>query len=253
MYQFEVASPEIDVLILDQMEDQDLVHYCQTNSYASQLCSIPRLQNRINTFKYYKTFDLSSLFNDIEIYCPYPIMIHRYAQFNDDILSIINNDIHILYLNKYIKIKCLTQDGEENFIQIEVTEQPNNIKLNTIINSYENNEGSVWDLDLKSIYNAYVYIGLKKYAKIKTLEVLNEHKNYQNDYQSSFYKLFILRLWFLSHVILYKLEDDSIDNLDLDIDEDFVVSPLFNYYINKLNEDINDFYNLLYQYINKLD
>lgn len=257
MYQFNVAPPEVDLLILDQMSDDDLVHFCQTDVYAQGLCTIPKIKNRIDNYQYYKTFDYADILSNIEQYCPYPIMIHRYDKFEDEQTFVISNDIFILYQDKYKNIICLTQEdlnvNGQTYINIDVIGEQMNKTLNTIINSYENNEYVVWDLDLLSIYHVYVNIGLQKYAKIKTINELNEHYklklNYQNNTLKDFYKLFILRIWFTSHVILYKLEDDSIDQLDIDINNDFD----FTRYIVRLNEDIDDLYNILYDYINNLD
>lgn len=257
MYQFNSNNPpEVNVLILDQMTDDDLIQFCQTDTYATELCSIPKIQNRINNYKFYKTFDISTIFDDIENYCPYPLMIHRYARYEDDNLFIIDNDIHILYQDKYVNIKCFVQEDLQNdsYININVVEHPPT-QLKSIINSYESNEGTFWDLDLLSICHIYNNIGLKKYAQLKALERLNEHKNLQLNYQNytlkDFYKLFVLRLWFLSHVILYKLEDDSIDNFNLDISDAFVINNLNDNMI-MLNDDIDDFYDMLYNYINQL-
>jgi len=267
MYQFNVASPEVDALILDQMTDDDLVNFCQSDIYATTLCQIPRIKNRIDNYKYYKTFDISNIFDHIEQYCPYPIMIHRYIVYNTDNLFMIDNDIHILYQNSYVNILCLTQEDRqvdafnqivnENYMNMNVTKRLENVKLQTIINSYETNENSVWNLDLLSIYHIYNNIGLQKYAKLKVLEHLSEHKKLQSNYVDNdlrtLYKLFVLRLWFLSHIILYKLEDDEIDNLNIDIDDQFVQSEEFINYKMTINEDIEDFYNLLYHYIDKLN
>lgn len=256
MYQFNVAPPEVDFLILNQMTDEDLVQFCQTDQYAQELCQIPIIKNRIETYKFYKTFDYATILNDIEQYCPYPIMIHRYELFKDETLFGIENDLFILYEDKYKSISCLTQEDlspeGESFINIFVSGEDINKKFLTIVNE-KNTDFSIWNLDLVSIYRVYVTIGLKKYAKLKTIEQLNQHYQFKLNYGGltlkDFYNLFILRLWFISHIILYKLEDDRIENFNLDIDNQFDYQP----YILRLIDDIDDLYNILFNYINQLD
>ncbi len=50
--------PETDYLILQQMDDESLVQFCQTSEYATSLCLIPNIEKRLKLYKSYLEFDI---------------------------------------------------------------------------------------------------------------------------------------------------------------------------------------------------
>ena len=246
--------PETDALILDQMSDDDLVNYCQTHQEVGQLCNIPRIKKRIDLYHRYKTFDISTIFDSIENYAPYPILIHRYLAYDDGQLLILDDDIHIFKTNSYTNIKYYaTQSDLDTYINISINNTHQNQLLNNIINSYDDNRGTIWSLDLRTTYNVYISLGLQKYAKEEILKQLDMQYNLKNQYQNtnikSFYFLFALHLWFKTQVILYGLLDDAIHNLDIDIDDEYVQSEEYQQFKLQINQDIDDMFQLLQQFV----
>jgi hypothetical protein len=249
--------PEVDALILDQMEDYDLINYCQSHENEYQLCLIPRIKRRVDLYQRYKTFDISSIFDNIENYTNYPILIHRYFAYEDDQLFVLNDDIHIFKQNNYTKIKYFsTIDDEESYMIVNINNLNNNILLNQIINSYDDNINTIWSLDLRSTYHIYQSIGLQKYAREETIKQLDIQYNLKQRYQSNivtgFYFLFSLYLWFKTQCMLYGLIDDHINVLDLDVDEEYITSEAGQQTNLIINNDIDDMFQLLYQFVLQL-
>jgi len=242
-------------MILDHMSDETLVRYCQTDSYAGQLCLIPRIKKRLDEYKLYKTFELDEILNQIEDYTPYPLLIHRYEMQRDDESFIFNDTIYILYQDKYVEIKCQAYDGmDERYLNIQIIKRQQAITLNTIINQYENNNDAVWSLDVMTIKNVYNHIGVKRYASLKAIEELDKNFLYKEEHLNNtiedYFTLFIIYIWFKSQVILYKLKDDQLDEIDIDIDDNYVDTPEYQVLKYELNKSIDDMYQLLLNYIN---
>jgi hypothetical protein len=255
-YMRSYIPPEVNVLILDQMNDEDLLQYCQINIYADSLCNIPKIKNRIETYKYYKTFELFTIFNDIEKYVDYPIMVHHYeGGINEDNQTVILDTVYVINVDKYSIIQyyaAIDQDNNNSNYSIEVTESNIPITMSEILELNPDTGNDVWALDLKSTYMVYVNIGLEKYAKDKVMEVLNANYNLKAQYQTrtlqNFYLLFFLFEWFKTNAMILQLVDYDINNSEDELDIVFLNSTQYNDIIKNYNIEIDYIYNLIVNY-----
>src|SRR4029079_5970916 len=95
--------PEVDALILDQMDDDILLNYCQTSSTNNDLCSIGRIQRRINNYKDYLNFDHSRIFDHLKI----PCMLIKHTEYEDEDIYRNEVDIYILKIDQYYHVGYL--------------------------------------------------------------------------------------------------------------------------------------------------
>jgi hypothetical protein len=248
MYQF-TQVPEADALILDQMDDDTLVQFCQVNNESQDLCLIPKIKKRLNQYQLYKTFQLETIFNQIENYASYPILIHRYELYEDINEFVLEDDIHILYQNKYVNMNCYANKLDDTaHLSLKINKHNYPKTLNDIIMSYDDNQNAVWSLDVMSILQIYQSIGLDKYAKQEAIRELNKN-NLKNKYQNhtlfDFLMLYINHLWFETQIILYKLKDIQLNEFDIIINQDDFNVDDYELQKNLWNNDITTYYNLI--------
>jgi hypothetical protein len=247
--------PEMDTLIMDSMDDDTLVRYCQTSTTNQDLCLIPSVVKRIETYKRYLNFKIGELDN-IEQYLTFPYMLMYQNIVEEGTVFYSNLNIYIIEKDKYYYIGYIGSKDEHGIFNVVIEDygwENRSITIHEIFSNTNNKGEEYFDFDLYTVYNIYVQLGFKKYAKNEVKKYLNLFiDNMINDdsYQS-FFNLLALYLKIKMHCIYLNLIDDNIDNQNYNIDDPKYFDS--DQGINNANHLVNEifyYYDLLIQHIN---
>ncbi len=243
--------PEADYLILEQMEDDDLVHYCQTSDYAQELCLIPNIRKRIINYKKYLSFDVLDYTEYLE--SPYLICkMQKYDyEYNDSDRYVLSYEFFIVRKDNYTLINYIADDTEDyGTIQVHITHHEN-FNINDI---YEENDITSYNFDLNTIYNIMLGQGLKKYAKEYLIAQINNARDslVSNTGFAGFFETMGLLYWFKVNCMYLKLVNETIQPVDEDFTLDYIQSEAFINLKYRFINQIDLYYDLLINYIDTL-
>lgn len=235
--------PETDYLILQQMNDEDLVQYCQTSEYARELCLIPNIRKRLNAYKAFLTFNLQDIGN-----YPFkqPMMICKIEKYNTD-QYLLFYEIYIIKNNYTVIDYSADTKDDEGSMQIGIT-HPLEIDFNAI---FEQNNETTWDYDINTIYDILIQKGLDKYAKTYLINHLDNTMNslILDNTIEEFTDIMGLFYWLKSQCMFLKLVDETIQVDEREFDLDYIHSEEGSDLRSKIIESINLYYDLLINYI----
>lgn len=247
--------PEINInyQILDEMDDKTLYNFCQTNSYSRILCSDKIISDRIKKFKKYCLdfkIDQNNIKNVINEYgLSYPFIIYQ---------------ILFPFITAYIA------NSEDDSIEIQIKHEPifyrqsgsviqkiesfeGNFNIDRILNPNSGPGFLKIKLDLMTMYNIYIQVGCNyETANNKIIDYINDEYEktnvpYSESYvEEDYYTKMDIHLWFKTNAILLGLIDNDIEYMEQrEIDDDFLESQEFFDYLNKMLQDIDEYYHLL--------
>ena len=239
--------PEVNYTILKQMNDQQLSQVCQTNHHAKELCEYNDIQARLDLYKAYLHFDLFDHMEEIEF--KYPLMIFRMEEQDGPYINAL--EIYVLKADTSTIIKYFgdvkkagDQDGT---VSIDIL---NNLQPYDVLDILSDAQG----VDLNTVRSILQQRGFKKYEK--------DYLQYyiQTYYESlkpepglkGFYKVLALHLWFKSHCMFLKLVNEYINEIDQDINLEFVNSEEGIEEKYKRIQEIDFYYDILTDYIEDL-
>jgi hypothetical protein len=233
--------PEIDMHILDHMSDESLVQYVQTSKFSKELVQIPKINQRIETFKKYITFDIFSVINenfDNIIYRPYILFKIKNQTYN----------IKIFYPDYYVSIKY-------TMVDTNITLSINRINQKSTILEDDDLDAR-FGFDINTLYMIYVHEGFHKYAEKATQEYLDKQYNKMALYKNTldgFFNLMGLYLWFKINCIFLYLTKDSLKMIDnQEITLEYINSNDGTDTMNRFKNYITLYYDLLTDYIENL-
>jgi len=238
---------EIDMHILDHLSDESLVKYVQTSKFTNDLLKIPKIKQRIETYKKYMSFDLISVINknfDDIVFRPYILF-----KIKDD--KSLNYDIKIIYDEYYTNIVYDAIIKNNGYITVSINRINNRINI-----SDDQDYEAKYTFDINTLYMIYVNQGFYKHAKKATKEYLDRLFNKMNDLKNTykdFFNLMGLYLWFKINCIFLYLTNDSLKIInEQEITLNYINSDEGVDTINKLKNYIILYYDLLSMYIDTL-
>lgn len=240
--------PEIDMHILDHMSDESLIKYIQTSIYRNDLIKIPKINQRVEMYKKYKTFDLSAVItHNFDAIVIRPYILFRITDIVENLLY----NVKIIYDNYYTKIDYSAI--MDNYGYITIVSSRIDERINIVDDQdYEAKYG----FDINTLYMIYVNQGFHKYAKKATQEYLDRQFDKMTSYKKTykdFFNLMGLYLWFKINCIFLYLTKDTLRNIDSqEITIEYINSEEGEDTINKLKNYITLYYDLLSMYIENL-
>lgn len=249
------GTPEVDLLLLDQMDDQSLLKYCQTSTTNNDLCTVNRIKNRINLYKRYLDLKLDNYINNFDNLLSVPCIFTAESTVNDPDIFYNMIKLYIIQTNNYILIEYLGSKDEngnfESMIEYKVKNKP--ITIKKIIDT---NPNANFSMDPGNYYNLFVNLGFKKYAKDETLEYLDMIVDADVDHgYKKYFNLIGIKLKLKLFCRFYNLIDYDIPinrNFGLQYNFDFFESDEYNDDINDMLNEIMYYYDLLYMYFNDI-
>lgn len=235
--------PEVDYLILEQMEDDDLAQYCQTSEYARELCLIPNIKKRLDIYQQYLTFNLMDIIPSYPFKSP--MIICKIEKYNYPNKTILSYELYIIKEN-YTIIDYLARevDGEASIL-LDIN-HPAEFDINEILG-----EEASFNLDINTIYDILVDKGLNKYAKsylinhvTSTIDTIRF-----DDTIDQFFEVMGLFYWLKSQCMFLKIVQDTIDTLEQEFDISYIESEEGITLQNNMINAIDYYYNLLINYI----
>ena len=243
--------PETDYLILQQMNDQDLVQFCQTSEYATELCAIPNIKKRLNTYKAYLSFNI---LEDIENYeFKYPMMVCKIQtydyMYNDNEQYILSYEIYIVKeTTTVIDYIADEKEGEASML-LAINQKDFDFK-----SIFTLNNETAWDFDINTIYDMLLQKNLEKYAKSYLINHINNAIDslILDNTIAEFFEIMGLFYWFKTQCMFLNLVHETIDSIEQEFDLTFIQSPEGVELKHKIMRTIDLYYDLLIDYIEQL-
>lgn len=240
--------PEIDMHILDHMSDESLIKYIQTSTYRNELIKIPKINQRVETYKKYKTFDLSTVITpNFDAIVIRPYVLFRITETPTNLYY----NVKIIYDNYYTNIDYSAVMDNHGYITISSS------RIDERINLVDDQDYDArYGFDINTLYMIYVNQGFHQYAKKATQEYLDRQfdkittckKSYKD-----FFKLMGIYLWFKINCIFLYLTKDTLRNINMqEITIEYINSEEGTETMNKFKNYITLYYDLLSMYIENL-
>jgi hypothetical protein len=222
-------TSDMDLIILDQMPIQDLVRYCQTSEYTISLCSIPKIQRRIN---HYKSFLAFTPLDHIDVLDHYMLMDYKISFFN-------------------MQFYMLLMDGHEK--QIHYYTQLDRM----IVTHHPINQLNKYDMvDIGSLFKIYEHFGFAKYVKSVIAPYVKDIHDLLNripyDGEERFFYIFGLYLWFQLQAYTLNLIVEYTDHdINFRVTEAYLQSEDGVSMLQSLVNRIDYYYDLIKMYMDK--
>lgn len=254
--------PEIDALIVDQMDDETLLKYCQVHRYAQSICLIPRIKRRIDLYIAYKQYNPKDDVDKLNQQ-PRPIMFYsKHEEENEDEYRLDYNFI-VMFDDQIQQIGYFTGYNLENdgIIKVEVKDYIGYYNVNDVMQLFQSDRPQWWLFDIESLYFLYYNKGFRKYAKniVRNLidYMLKQFYSYEGSNSVNRFKrllnLFGLYLWFQYQCHCLGIIVEYIDyNIEQHLTKEYIESVEAMNLITQWMNQIQYYYGLLEKYIDNL-